>query len=835
MPFGFNSRRKAENLSRIANQDPPSWTGRDVQEIVSRNWIVKTPSGGIPGRVGDTPGQAVCDVRYINARDPNNPGVALIADDNFGTLGQYELTVFNIFTTAILGNEEYVAVMVGGNPVVLAPASGADPRRWMRFKTTARMIQREVAAEVDLAAGSGLDPGDPVTIHDPNSLYPDTEPGAYGFAYYRDASARWEVETVAQPVNEIRFQFDECLIKTDGQITVTFNPSTAPPGWNRSDGPNNDIPPEWTDNGDGTYDILVQNPFKLDTVTDQFGVIRRVTDRAISEPDNLTTPKAGSATTQFWELVQVTDQIARFVCATSSNGTTFAFNGSFWDGANPFENCNPGSGKQPTFAVGCLTPCDVEDGSVFVCSYRPETNDYVPISSNSGVLGDPVTATLSVTPPTLGQCGTITSTVRDAKIFPCGSTQQNVEGQFPTTTQRVVDSFGATGSEICVTFQDIQVFDCGQQGPAGGYCADICELLCECPEFYSLPEVCEKPECNCDDCFISAIVGLVVNFAAGPGSPQTITQSAPSTPGASCSWTVPMSDGSTFTVTYLGSGNWEVNGVSTAGNTFNGTGAGDCNGAVGIVDGSNTANVGTTATPCDEAPAPVCDDCSQCTVGTTHRLVNLEWDGGTDVQGTNVRTAYRINPARPTWEVIGDCLWRIDIIWTADDNDTGAPISSLETLAQVTFDGTDWTITPQEPNPTTNESGIWKVAAAGQCAGSFSCNGFDCLTAENTMQQGTLQVAEDPCVTLTASAQVTQQSAPSQLLGDAFHNEARDLFKSCGCTRDVVALLNRSGADTKPETIDKIVGMLARKNRQQTPEQIRDRLTEAIEQWRKTI
>lgn len=347
----------------------------------------------------------------------------------------------------------------------------------IRFKVTTKMVDRVATATVDHIVGTALHPGtleplelgDEVDVHDPQNLWSQVEPGALGWAFWREHPygpdsedplnvPRWEVEECSLPVDEVRGYLVDCMQKCDQTASVTLldpevastaaRPKEVGSQCNSDNGPQNqsirsgyanaDLPPGITW-GSGTAVVTAQNRHKLDGMKGSSVVLRRVTDRWYSEPDNVASPLAKSDTVAVWEIVLVERRKARWLKGTWSQSGTHQID-SYWDGDDP-EDC----GTVDVTALGA-TPCPL-DGEAFIACYDPEADTYYLVATVSAWLGPP--ETMQVVGQLSQSSGGIISwdadgaactvdlayQVQQIQAFPCGG--DAAEETAPLPTQQV--------------------------------------------------------------------------------------------------------------------------------------------------------------------------------------------------------------------------------------------------------------------------------------------------------------------------------------------------------------------------------------------------------------
>ena len=277
-------------------------------------------------------------------------------------------------------------------------------------------------------------------------------------------------------------------------------------------------------------------------------------------------------------MIAVEEQIARWVCTiwTGAGWSATEANVTVFEGKDPFAGsvCAGGSpDRTPTIVTSCIGAECLEAGDVGTGFYDPASNEYKIIATRSAMLGTPddINAVDGISNAAEG-CG-LDTTVQPFKGFKCEQPQApGPSVEFPISYQRVATGNGATSDgNICTTFIDIPVL-CAAPSVEVQTCIDICDLVCNCDEFYSVAE-CEPEDCNCGDCLIEDILQLTVQFRPTGSANYTINKSGPAvnTGSDGCCWDVPMDDGSTFEACYLPGGmQWQVTGTSTAGDSFSG-------------------------------------------------------------------------------------------------------------------------------------------------------------------------------------------------------------------------------------------------------------------------
>lgn len=307
---------------------------------------------------------------------------------------------------------EYYIVPAGG---------GGTTAPKIRFKVKDKMVNRQTTVYVDKLIGNALDPdtleplglGDEVVVHDPQNLWSQVEPDALGWAFWRNLPygpesddpanvPRWEIEECSLPVDELRGYLVDCMGKCDASATVTIlDPKVASsaarpaevdtecnsdngPQWHaiRSGYANSDQGPNVTFSS-GTANITAWNRHKLDGMKGSSVVLKRVTNRIYSEPDNVESPLARSDTSYEYEIVLVERRKARWIFGTWADSGSHQIE-KYWDGDNP-EDCGS---VTITSLVGLECPLD---GEKFIACFDPEADQYYLIATQSAWLGPPET------------------------------------------------------------------------------------------------------------------------------------------------------------------------------------------------------------------------------------------------------------------------------------------------------------------------------------------------------------------------------------------------------------------------------------------------------------
>lgn len=458
-----------------------------------QSWVIKTPPGGIPARSSYTPGRAICD-SYIVDKNPTPPTLLEETNQQAATLNQY---VYNLSTSSVPGGEWFIAVQVGDVLVVSSGGGGGGGATRVQFRSTTSMQNGLIDGEVILSEG-GPAVGDTLTFHDPFNLFMSGEPYAIGWGYLRPAGEfcdleepRWEVEELSLPVNEAVGYTSGCIKKSNTEATITVNLNNSLDMW--SEYHNVDPPPEL---GGSATSVVAANTFKLDTCANAKVRVRRVPDTVPSDSFNCGTPLGTSSSEVTWHIVQVEEQIARWLKVewTGNEWVTAVQSGgrSLWDGCDPFVGCDV-----PPIVAPCGQPDCLPANTCGIAHYNPEAHQYEVTATQSSLLGAP---TERLMPVAINEAG---------PLYPCETevTQKMMcvfEGDEPEVTSRfkpstvtidVVTGAATTSHYIQLSTATIEV--CSST-PGGDIAVDICPLLCACDQFYA----CCEAQCGCElsDC-----------------------------------------------------------------------------------------------------------------------------------------------------------------------------------------------------------------------------------------------------------------------------------------------------------------------------------------------
>jgi len=485
----------------------------DTQMVMARgqSWIIKTPASGIPARTSSlVPGRAVCDSFVV---DENPPTPGLVEETNqLPTANTLEQEVYNLSDDVVPGDEFFLAVQVGNVLVVSNRGTGGGGNKRVQFRSTTKMTYGEIEGVVILTEGStGFAIGDPITVSDPFNLFMDAEPDAIGWAYERKTTdeceldeARWEVEELSLPINRVTGIAAACIKKGDETATITVlinNGSDMLSGYH-----NVDIPPEFSES---ITNITAANTYHLDTCINNKVTIERRPMLRPSDPDNCDIPLPTTSSQMGWVIVQVEEQIARWIKVAASvvgSVVTWTYDGLAWDGCDPFVLCDP-----PDIDTVCPNEC-VTDGACGVACYNPEAHRYEVISTSSALMGEPESdfvVTGIQEAGALYPCETEV-TIEEVCLIKKGTPQTQRVNLFSTMDVDVITGATTYGSNLKFNTATITTCSTTVGSPV---LVDICPLLCLCDQFYNCcPEQCgcDASECTWDwDPFIPAWVNTI--------------------------------------------------------------------------------------------------------------------------------------------------------------------------------------------------------------------------------------------------------------------------------------------------------------------------------------
>jgi len=442
-----------------------------------------------------------------------------------------EFEIINTNTSPLLVGEEIIVTQ--GPDERWFTLQKPHPR--FQFVTTGKIVDRAVQVKVLRVQnappnldtpGEILEYGDTLTIYDPFNLWSDIEEKATGWAYLAhqqeditDTSeideqhvARYEIEECSLPVNEIKARLRDCLpggMSTGTAIVDIGNQAI------RSAYPNCDHPPEIPHPEEGAenneVEVLFENTHKLDGIGGSPCVLRRITDRKVSDPENYLAPKPSSSTTAFWEVVQIDKKIARHVKVTFAPG--FGWAGiTYYDGFDTEEG--EGENCEQTFSCP-LCECDTvrseegDEGYAFLDT-TAETVQYYVYSTKSAFYPKPkrhkILADLAETgsgDPLLRFDGNDCAIKHDIVFAELLCYEDPTEGTMPIPTQETTVTTCEGGSaEIreCVGTCLWQWSDAISDWDKVTPCTEVGDLGCDCskPDIPSPPP--SQGETRTSDC-----------------------------------------------------------------------------------------------------------------------------------------------------------------------------------------------------------------------------------------------------------------------------------------------------------------------------------------------
>lgn len=732
-------------------------------------------------------------------------------------------------------NDGWYAIQ--GEPGPPGPSSGGNP--WIRFRVLRPQGNRESGIWVVSVlqhlnttnlpgwTESPITCGSEIQVHDVNNLFPDIvyddyqlttkcdaedlHGGSVGIAYYRTPTSscnvpsdvyRWEVETCSQSIDEIRVEALDC-VKAENRL--------APQGiagagaiyddkqWIRSNGRNTDFPMEFTDAATSDphcWEVEFTNPYQLTAIEGTHLILRRTTTHQTSLPTNTTSPHENGvpAETSNWHLDRVERDVypveneegeyakwAVFEPIESPTANDFMGPSGFWrlleyyEGASPKQGDDYDDGCRP--AVECLFDCSCLITPA-VGFFSPEDFRYYLISSESGLLGAPETKQL-IEEITTDGCG-FDFKLQQFKTWTCGIPQTEGPGWQPLLQDiDVFTSAGITGSEICFYKDTIKV--CDYEQSTDTQCLSLC-VPCDCEDYpciytyneetgyWDLTTECpdDIPDCVCQ--------GQAPTNTPAPGEPTVVTYSC-----------------------------------------------------------------GPPSSPCHECPE--CsysdDNCSQH--GIELNMVNMTgFNGGGNSIAVNVS-------ATTITKTETDCQWTMETEWLDLSVPSNPPVQATATITLVQsgscpgaspYPALQLSWTPATGHGITfptelcggfpncdgsygNQNG--GVIPVNPCASS-SCNWdqvtmeIDCCTGVEGGDPNMLVMAAMGEHLIGPDMHTANLKAPmpepkpkpivaTPNLGDAFKRDYPVYFKSCGCTKDVLPVMNRWESRESEPTVEQALNV----------------------------
>lgn len=366
-----------------------------------------------------------------------------------------DLTVLNVGNIEIKSDDYLIAMKTIQGFYVADKSTGAGSI--VQFVATSSMDDK--AIEASIVGGGGT-----ITVLDPQNMFGEAEIGSVGRAYLTP-TGDYVILTCSCPVNLARVKITSDLLKTD--ISVTGRIENVTDDWILSSYPAVDMPPEFTEAEFGNsedgftdgFEVEIQNTHNLDAVRDSYVRIKRRTNLEVSKTGN-------SATEAFvWEIVAVEKPIARWVrFAKSASGSVQ--NGLYWDGYEPDDTDITWLIADP----GCMS-----NGDMIIACYRPEEHDYIPVSTQSALLGNPDDVSV-VTAVSVSSCGGSTITNQPTKTFKCGQEPTTSGSGSSSQTIQVVTGITLADGALCGNLYEVDVCFAA---PAGTVCIPVVE--CESP------------------------------------------------------------------------------------------------------------------------------------------------------------------------------------------------------------------------------------------------------------------------------------------------------------------------------------------------------------------
>ena len=407
--------------------------------------------------------------------------------------------------------------IVQGEP---GPAgSGQTP--WIRFRVKNPVgYQRSgtwnvIVTQVRNGDGTTVSVGDEVEVNDVSNLFADVvfsayqsvtrcEPedflgGSTGTAYLRtpatsnnipDEVTRWEVETCSRSIDRIEAKLVDCMraYNPNGDtFTGQAYLDTNMPWWNLSAYPAVDFPPEILDNDISEipycWKIDYENPLALTAKNESTVILRRHTNKLPSMPTNADMPHDNGVVgnSEKWYVEQVYEKrsgdrgsFARYITVTKGGTWNNYSLVSYWDGQSPItpvdDVCEPG--------IVCLFDCAcVEDGDTLFGIYNEVSHEYQLIATASAMLGPPQDLDV-FTDASSAPCG-FNFLKQPTKAFTCGEPPVVQPETIATVTQTVFGNAYRYGNDICFDRYNIEVCSATPLDP--DLCVNLC-AQCDCDE-----------------------------------------------------------------------------------------------------------------------------------------------------------------------------------------------------------------------------------------------------------------------------------------------------------------------------------------------------------------
>jgi hypothetical protein len=745
---------------------------------------------------------------------------------------------------------------IQGEPGPPGPQAG-DP--WIRFRVLRPQGNRESGIWVVSVlqhlnttnlpgwTESPITCGSEIQVHDLNHLCPDVvyddfqlttkcdaeslHGGSVGIAYYRTPTSscnvpsevyRWEVETCSQSIDEVRVTSLGC-VKAESRLQPQGIAGTGAISddkqWIRSSGRNTDFPMEFTDAATldpHCWEVQFTNPYALTAIEGTHLILRRTTDHQTSLPTNTDSPHEDGvpAETANWYLDRVERDVypggsleegeyakwAVFQPLDSPTASDFQGPNGFWRLLEHYEGASPQQGDDYTDPCRPLVEC------MFGCScletpaigfFSPEDFRYYLISSASGLLGEPELKQLIEEIETDG-CG-FDFKLQQFYTWTCGIPQTEGPGWQPLLSEReVVTGAYRLPTRLCLEKEIIKVCDFQFADPE---CHSLC-APCDCEDYpctYTYNEETgywdatvecpdDIPDCVCQ--------GEAPTNTPLPGEPTVVTYECgpPSSPCTPCNF-CPDECAGGYELTFL-----NITGDTSVGRVeaFPGTVVitnheDDCcwNLTVDFMDMNTMQTVTRTAKVCLSPTAP-----SPCSTG--FRSLTLTWD---------IADAFQMQLPTALGGTTSLCN-------TNYGNCGGCTVLPL---------------TPDGSNSSWDE-----VCMSVACCTVGSANASELVMA--AMGEHII-THESHTANLKKPMPKSHKPNPvgNATLGTQFKEAYSHLFTSCGCTRDVLQVMNRwdrSKGEPSYRQVENVAKTLHKKQSASfKAKQTLDQFADEIYQW----
>lgn len=482
-------RDSTKDLQRPGPQTRP-------QRFSENNSVAKSPVGGIPGRVGNEPGFALCDMYFFDAEEE-------LQARKLNDGRTVQRNVYNLSSNPIAQGEWIIASPVGVD--LFCNQDELDIPKF-KFLALADISERTVNVVILESQTRFLRRGGVLNVYDPSNLWGTLTRGCIGFAGYNDQLEKWEIETSSLPANEVVVTITDRLRSTGsppvgtviadwglrstypnvlrpplpscettceytwhswggngaGSWTMTTpcgatcncsGPPTKPPDDPDAQGP---LTAPGVCIGDGDIEIEFENPLKLDAICNSKVYLRRVSNAGFGESLERAPFATGSATAFRWEVVAVEKKHARWI--------TFTYLGS--DGAVTIDSFCDGEDPTPCGAVTVEYPHGVPCPDDLVTAYYcPSSNVYKAIVTNAAMLGAPIVRNM-VLNVDASQCG-ITLKKIPVRLFRapnCLSVPVDSEVSLGTSIPVVIGVGSTDCGAINYSYQYIRAFLCDDYG-----------------------------------------------------------------------------------------------------------------------------------------------------------------------------------------------------------------------------------------------------------------------------------------------------------------------------------------------------------------------------------